>query len=75
MVREMAPNQGPHHRFGGAIGGRDRVEIAMAALVLDRERHAEERQDGLARDGGKLVDKGGKIDCRHARSFMSRFRA
>ena len=34
-------------------------------LVLDRQRGAEERQDGLARNRGELVDKGREIDCRH----------
>ena len=37
------------------------------ALVLDAERGAEERQDGLAGDGRQLVDKGRKIDWRHIR--------
>ena len=37
-----------------------------AVLVLDRQRGAEEGQDGVAGDGGELVDEGGEIDGRHA---------
>ncbi len=34
-------------------------------LVLDRERRAEERQDGVARNAGELVDEAREIDNRH----------
>ena len=48
-----------------AVGGRDRIEATRSALVLDAERGAKERPDGLARDGGQLVHERCKIDRRH----------
>ena len=44
---------------------------SAAALVLDAERGAEERQDGVAGHGREPVDKGCKINGRHV--FFSRF--
>ena len=55
-----------HRGLGGVVGRGHRVEAAGAALVLDAERGAEKRQDGLAGDGRKLVHEGREIDRRHA---------
>jgi len=51
-----------------AIGLGDRIEVA-GALVVDRQRGAEERQDGFAGGGGEPADEGGEIDDRHGSSF------
>ena len=45
----------PHHRFGGAVGLGDRIEIEVRALVVDQERGAEERQNGFARSGRRMM--------------------
>ena len=42
---------------------------SLAALVVDAERGAEERQDGFAGGGGEPADEGGEIDDRHGCSF------
>src|SRR5689334_1783524 len=66
MVREGAANERPHRRFGRVIGGSDGIKSAGTPFVLDAQRRSEERQDGLARHRGKLVDESRKIDCSHA---------
>ena len=43
-------------------------------LVLDRQRGAEERQDGIAGGGGELIDEAAEVDGRHAASAASHFR-
>jgi hypothetical protein len=58
-------DEGPHRRFGGAVGGCDRIEATGAAFVLNAQRAAKKRPDGFARDGGKFIDKGRKVDRRH----------
>ena len=63
--RELLPDHGPHGGFGGAVGGRHRIEGAAAALVLDPERGAEERADRVPRDGREFVDEGPEIDRAH----------
>ena len=69
VLGKIRADQGPHRIFRGAVGGGDRVEAARQ-LVLDRQRGAEERQDGVARRRGELVDETGEIDRRHSRLFM-----
>src|SRR5262245_43235947 len=66
MVGEGAADERPHRRFGRVVGGGDGIKSAGAAFVLDAQRRAEERQDGLARDRGKLVDESRKVDRSHA---------
>ncbi len=58
-------DQSAHGGFGGAVGGGDRIEAAGAAFILDAQRAAEERPDGLAGNGGEFVHKGREIDRRH----------
>ncbi len=59
----------PHHRFRGAIGLGDGIEILRGTLVVDRQRRAEERQDGFARRRGEAADEGGEVDDRHVSSL------
>ena len=47
VLGKVGLDQAAHHRFGGAVGLGDRIEIARA-LVVDGERGPEERQDGFA---------------------------
>ena len=70
---KLLPDQGAHGGLGGAVGGGHRIEVARAALVLDAERGAEERQDGFAGDGRKPVDKGCKINGSHAAMYAPFF--
>ena len=56
VIGKALPDQRAHGGFGGAVGGGHRIEAAAAALVLDAERGAEERQDGFAGDGRQPVD-------------------
>ena len=65
VAREILPDEGAHGLLGGAVGGGHRVEAA-GLLVVDRQRGAEKRQDGLARHAGELVDETAEIDGRHA---------
>jgi hypothetical protein len=65
MVRKGPADEGAHRGFGRMIGRSHGVEAAGATLVLDGERGAEERQDGLARDRRQLVHEGRKVDRRH----------
>src|SRR5207249_11474811 len=64
VLGKVRLDQAAHHRFGGAVGLGDRIEIA-GALVVDRERGPEERQDGLAGSSRKAPDEGCEIDDRH----------
>ena len=68
VLGKIALDQPAHHRLGGAVGFGDRIEI-LGALVVDRQRGAEERQDGFAGGGRKAADKGCKIDDRHGSSL------
>src|ERR1700728_1493022 len=54
---ERPVDQSAHGRFRGTVGGRDRIEAARSALVLDAEGRAKERPDRIARGGGEFVDK------------------
>ncbi len=65
VIGKGAADQGPHRALGGAVRLGHRVETS-GDLALDRKRGAEEGQDRVARNGGELVDKSRKIDCRHA---------
>ena len=67
VIGKAPADQGAHRGFGGVIGGGHRIEAAGAALVLDAERGAEERQDGFAGDRRQPFDEGRKINGRHAR--------
>ena len=69
VLREGAADQLAHRAFGGAVGGRHRIEAAAVALVLDRQRCAEEWKNGLAGHIGELIDEDREIHCRHGRSF------
>ena len=51
VLGEIGLDQPPHHRLGGAVGLGDGVEVVGHALVVDRQRSAEERQNGLAGGG------------------------
>src|SRR6185312_8699532 len=64
VLGKIGLDQAPHHRLSGPVGFGDRIEVA-GALVVDRERGAEERQDGFAGRGGKAADEGCEIDDRH----------
>ena len=66
VIWEGSADQRAHRGLRGAVGRGDRIEIGAAALVLDAERGSEERQDGVAGRGRKLVDKSGKINGSHA---------
>src|SRR5262249_19147928 len=65
MIRKRSADERAHRRFGRVIGGGDGIEAAGAALVLDAERGAEERQGGLGRHGGELLHGRWKVDPRH----------
>src|SRR6185436_2782921 len=71
VLGKIGLDQAAHHRFRGAVGLGDRIEIARA-LVVDRERGPEERQDGLAGRGGKAADEGSEIDDRHGCPYRKR---
>ena len=62
---ELLADERAHGVLRRAVGRGDRIETA-GLLVLDRQRGAEEWQDGLARDAGELIDEAGEIDGRHA---------
>src|SRR5215207_11569742 len=64
VLGKIGLDQAAHHRFRGPVGLGDRIEIARA-LVVDRERGPEERQDGFAGRRRKTADEGCKIDDRH----------
>ena len=64
VLGKVGLDQAAHHRFGGAVGLGDRIEIARA-LVVDGERGPEERQDGFAGRSRKAADEGCEIDDRH----------
>src|SRR5216684_5357906 len=68
VIRKAAPDEGAHRRLGRVIGRGHGIEAAGAAFVLDAERRAEERQDGLPRYRGELVHESRKIDWRHSRA-------
>src|SRR5204862_477169 len=57
VVRKGSADEGAHGRFGGPIGGRDRIEAALPTFIVHAEHGAEERQDGLPRDRGQLIHK------------------
>src|SRR5262249_53371101 len=65
VLRKSPFDQRAHGCFGGAIGGGHRIEAARTTLVFNAERTAKERPNGLAGNGGELVDKGTKVDRRH----------
>ena len=69
VLGKIGLDQPPHHRFRGAVGFGHRIEIVAGALVVDRERGPEERQDGFAGGGRKAADEGCKIDDRHGGSL------
>src|SRR5215207_7898051 len=64
VLGKIALDQAAHHRFRGAVGLGDRIEIARA-LVVDGERGPEERQDGFTRRSREAADEGCEIDDRH----------
>jgi hypothetical protein len=64
VLGKIGLDQAAHHRFRGAVGLGDGIEIARA-LVVDGERGPEERQDGFARRSGEAADEGCEIDDRH----------
>ena len=66
VLGEVGPDQRPHGLLCRPVGRRHRVEVAAAALVLDAQRGAEERQQRIAGRRGELVDKGCEIYCSHA---------
>src|SRR3954451_18485637 len=51
MLWKIFLDQPTHYRLRRAIGFRHRIEIVAGALVVDRERSPEERQDGFSRCG------------------------
>src|SRR3974377_4685 len=68
MTRKVLTNQNAHGLFGGAVGGGDWIETA-GLLVVDGQRCAEKRQNGIARNTGELVDETAEIDgCHTART-------
>src|SRR6185295_7694084 len=64
VLGKVGLDQAAHHRFGGAVGLGNRIEVA-GALVVDRERGPEERQDGFAGRRREAADEGCEIDDRH----------
>ncbi|GCC47186.1 hypothetical protein chiPu_0031236, partial [Chiloscyllium punctatum] len=68
VLGEVRLDQPSHHRFGGAVGFGDRIEI-VRTLVVDRKRGAEEGQDGFAGCGREAADEGGEVDDRHGLSL------
>ena len=71
VAREILADERAHGLLGGAVGGGDRIEAA-GFLVLDRQRGAEKRQDGLARHAGELIDETAEIDGRHRPLLIAR---
>jgi hypothetical protein len=65
VLGKLRLDQPPHHSFRCAVGFGHGIEILGDALVVDRQRRAEERQDGLAGSRGEPPDEGGEIDDRH----------
>ena len=61
MFGEVVADRRPHLVFGRAVGRGDRIETA-GFLVFDRQRGAEERQDGFARHAGELIDETAEFD-------------
>src|SRR5262249_38692227 len=66
MIRKGPADERAHRGFGGMIGCGHGIEAAMAALVLDAERRAEERQDGLPRPRCHVLHERLRVDLRHA---------
>jgi hypothetical protein len=66
VVGKILADERAHGVFGRTVGRSDRIEAAAGLLVLDRQRGAKERQNGLARDAGELIDETAEIDGRHA---------
>src|SRR6185437_5357655 len=65
VIGKILGDERAHGLFGGPVGGGDRIETA-GFLVVDGQRRAEKRQDGLAGNAGELIDKTREIDRRHA---------
>ena len=59
-----------HGVLRGAVGGGDGIEAA-GLLVLDRQRGTEERQDGVARHAGELIDEIGEVYGRHLMTMLA----
>jgi hypothetical protein len=60
-----------HGIFRRAVGRGDRIETA-GLLVFDRQRGAKERQDGLARDAGELINEAQSMaSCRFGPSTFA----
>ena len=65
VLRERPLDECAHGRFGGAIGGGDRIEAAGRALVFNPEGAAEKWPDGFTGYGGEFVHERYKVDSGH----------
>ncbi len=71
VAGKILADERAHRLLGGAVGRGDRIETA-GLLVIDRQRRAEKRQDGLARHAGELIDETAEIDGRHRPLLIAR---
>src|SRR5665213_1296365 len=65
MTRKIFGDERAHGLLGSSVGRGYRIEAA-GFLIVDRQRRAEERQDGFARYTRELIDEACEIDGRHA---------
>ena len=67
VLRKVRLDHPAHYGLGRPIGLRYRIEVATGALVFDAEKSCSEKwQDGFARGRRETVNKGGKVNHRHA---------
>jgi hypothetical protein len=69
VLGEIGLDHPPHHGLRSAVGFGHGVEILADTLIVDRERGAEERQDGFAGGSRKAANEGCKVDDRHGSSL------